>query len=57
MQNHGAKGYQETPLVDTLDRMRRNPEGRKVVHMHLSQLLPANRTAVRIKIVTRMFRT
>src|SRR5437868_3373426 len=55
--SHGARGYQETLLVDTLDRMRRNPEGRKVVHLHLSQLLPANRTAVRVKIVTRMFRT
>ncbi len=57
MYNQGAKGYQETLLVDTLDRMRRNPEGRKVVHLHLSLLLPANRTPVRIKIVTRMFRT
>lgn len=57
MSNQGAKGYQETLLVDTLDRMRRNPEGRKVVHLRLSQLLPANRTTVRIKIVTRMFRT
>jgi hypothetical protein len=29
-------------LVDTLDRMRRNPEGRKVVlHLHLWLLLPA----------------
>ncbi len=57
MYNQGAKGYQETLLVDTLDRMRRNPEGRKVVHMRLSQLLPQHRTPVRIKIVTRMFRT
>ena len=57
MQNQGGKGYQETLLVDTLDRMRRNPEGRKVVHLRLSQLLPPNRTSVRIKIVTRMFRT
>src|SRR4051812_14763407 len=57
MQNQGAKGYQETLLVDTLDRMRRNPEGRKVVHLHLSDLLPPNRTPVRLKIVTRMFRT
>ena len=57
MNNQGAKGYQETLLVDTLDRMRRNPEGRKVVHLHLAQLLPPNRTSVRIKIVTRMFRT
>jgi EAL domain-containing protein (putative c-di-GMP-specific phosphodiesterase class I) len=57
MYNQGAKGYQETLLVDTLDRMRRNPEGRKVVHLHLSQLMPSNRTSVRIKIVTRMFRT
>ncbi len=57
MQNQGAKGYQETLLVDTLDRMRRNPEGRKVVHLHLSQLMAQNRTSVRIKIVTRMFRT
>ena len=57
MYNQGAKGYQETLLVDTLDRMRRNPEGRKVVHLHLSQLLPQHRTSVRIKIVTRMFRT
>lgn len=57
MYNQGAKGYQETLLVDTLDRMRRNPEGRKVVHLHLSQLLAPNRTPVRIKIVTRMFRT
>ena len=54
--NQGAKGYQETLLVDTLDRVRRNPEGRKAVHMRLSQLLPGNRTPVRIKIVTRMFR-
>ena len=57
MYNQGAKGYQETLLVDTLDRMRRNPEGRKVVHLRLSQLMPPNRTSVRIKIVTRMFRT
>jgi hypothetical protein len=57
MYNQGAKGYQETLLVDTLDRMRRNPEGRKVIHLHLSQLLAPNRTPVRIKIVTRMFRT
>jgi len=57
MQKQGGKGYQETLLVDTLDRMRRNPEGRKVVHLRLSQLLPPNRTPVRIKIVTRMFRT
>jgi len=57
MYNQGAKGYQETLLVDTLDRMRRNPEGRKVVHLRLSQLLPPNRTPVRIKIVTRMFRS
>lgn len=57
MSNQGGKGYQETLLVDTLDRMRRNPEGRKVVHLRLSQLLPQNRTVVRIKIVTRMFRT
>jgi EAL domain-containing protein (putative c-di-GMP-specific phosphodiesterase class I) len=57
MYNQGAKGYQETLLVDTLDRMRRNPEGRKVVHLHLANLMPQNRTPVRIKIVTRMFRT
>lgn len=44
MYNQGAKGYQEALLVDTLDRMRRNPEGRKVVRLHLSQLLPPNRT-------------
>jgi hypothetical protein len=57
MQNQGAKGYQETLLADTLDRMRRNPEGRKVVHLHLNDLMPQNRTPVRLKIVTRMFRT
>lgn len=57
MSNQGAKGYQETLLADTLDRMRRNPEGRKVVHLRLSKLMPANRTPVRLKIVTRMFRT
>ncbi|MEQ1866869.1 MAG: hypothetical protein ABL996_19700 [Micropepsaceae bacterium] len=57
MYNQGAKGYQETLLVDTLDRIRRNPEGRKVVHLHLSQLLVSNRTSVRLKVVTRMFRT
>lgn len=54
--NQGAKGYQETLLVDTLDRVRRNPEGRKAVHLRLSHLMPGNRTPVRIKIVTRMFR-
>lgn len=55
--NQGAKGYQETLLVDTLDRMRRNPEGRKVVHLRFSNLLPHNRTPVRLKILTRMFRS
>jgi EAL domain-containing protein (putative c-di-GMP-specific phosphodiesterase class I) len=55
--NQGARGYQETLLVDTLDRIRRNPEGRKVVHLRLSQMLPPNRTPVRLKILTRMFRT
>jgi len=55
--NQGAKGYQENLLVDTLDRMRRNPEGRKVVHLRLSQMLPHNRTPVRLKILTRMFRS
>jgi EAL domain-containing protein (putative c-di-GMP-specific phosphodiesterase class I) len=54
--NQGAKGYQETLLVDTLDRMRRNPEGRKVVHLRFSNLLPHNRTPVRLKILTRLFR-
>lgn len=44
-------------LVDTLDRMRRNPEGRKVVHLRLSQLMPHNRTPVRVRIIGRMFRT
>ncbi len=47
--------YQENLLCDTIDRMRRNPEGRKVVHLKLSKLMPANRTAVKIKIVSRMF--
>ena len=54
--NQGAKGYQETLLVDTIDRMRRNPEGRKVVHLRLSLLQPQNRTPVRLKILTRRFR-
>jgi EAL domain-containing protein (putative c-di-GMP-specific phosphodiesterase class I) len=57
MYKQGAKGYQETLLADTLDRMRRNPEGRKVVHVHLAELLSQNRTPVRLKIVTRMFRS
>jgi hypothetical protein len=57
MSNQGAKGYQETLFLDTLDRVRRNPEGRKAAHLRLSQLLPQNRTPVRIKIITRMFRT
>ncbi len=47
--------YQENLLCDTIDRMRRNPEGRKVVHIKLSKLLPVNRTEVKIKIVSRMF--
>lgn len=47
--------YQENLLCDTLDRMRRNPEGRKVVHLHISKLLPANRTTVKTKIISRMF--
>ena len=55
--NQGGKGYQETLLVDTLDRMRRNPEGRKMVHLRLSQMMPHNRTPVRLKILTRMFRS
>jgi EAL domain-containing protein (putative c-di-GMP-specific phosphodiesterase class I) len=55
--NQGGKGYQETLLVDTLDRMRRNPEGRKMVHLRLSHLMPHNRTPVRLKILTRMFRS
>jgi hypothetical protein len=47
--------YQENLPCDTIDRMRRNPEGRKIAHLKLSQLMPANRTAVKIKIVSRMF--
>lgn len=47
--------YQENLLCDTLDRMRRNPEGRKVVQIFLSRLLPRNRTPVKTKIVSRMF--
>jgi hypothetical protein len=57
MYGQGAKGYQEGLLVDQLDRIRRNPEGRKVVHIRLSQLLAPNRTSVRMRIVGRMFRT
>ncbi|MBL8643289.1 MAG: EAL domain-containing protein [Rhodospirillaceae bacterium] len=56
MNSQGARGYQEGLLVDTLDRMRRNPEGRKVVHLRFSQLMPHNRTPVRIRIINRMFR-
>lgn len=56
MNNQGARGYQEGLLVDTLDRMRRNPEGRKVVHLRLSQLMAHNRTPVRVRIINRMFR-
>jgi len=57
MNTQGPRGYQEGLLVDTLDRMRRNPEGRKVVHLRLSQLMPHNRTPVRVRIIGRMFRT
>jgi len=57
MSTQGARGYQEGLLVDTLDRMRRNPEGRKVVHLRLSQLMAHNRTTVRVRIINRMFRT
>ena len=57
MYGQGAKGHQEGLLVDQLDRIRRNPEGRKVVHIRLSQLLAPNRTSVRMRIVGRMFRT
>ncbi len=56
MSTQGPRGYQEGLLVDTLDRMRRNPEGRKVVHLRLSQLMAQNRTPVRVRIVYRMFR-
>jgi EAL domain-containing protein (putative c-di-GMP-specific phosphodiesterase class I) len=56
MNTQGPRGYQEGLLVDTLDRMRRNPEGRKVVHLRLSQLLPHNRTPVKVRIINRMFR-
>lgn len=47
--------YQENLLCDTIDRIRRNPEGRKIVHLRLSKLMPANRTPVKTKIVSRMF--
>ncbi|MBM3512368.1 MAG: hypothetical protein FJX59_01485 [Alphaproteobacteria bacterium] len=57
MYGQGAKGYQEGVLLDQLDRIRRNPEGRKAVHIRLSQLLAPNRTSVRIRIIGRMFRT
>ena len=57
MSTQGPRGYQEGLLVDTLDRMRRNPEGRKVVHLRLSQLMAQNRTPVRVRIIYRMFRT
>lgn len=55
MQNQQATAYQENLLCDTLDRMRRNPEGRKVVHIHLSRLMPMNREPLRVKIIRRMF--
>ncbi len=47
--------YQENLLCDTLDRMRRNPEGRKVVRIYLSRLMERNRTPVKTKIISRMF--
>lgn len=50
-----TSAYQENLLCDTIDRMRRNPEGRKMVHLHLSRLMPSSRTPVKTKIVSRMF--
>ena len=50
-----TSAYQENLLCDTIDRMRRNPEGRKMVHLHLSRLMPSNRTPVKTNIVSRMF--
>lgn len=46
----------ERTLLDTLDRLRRNPEGRYAIHLHLSQLQPANRQPERLRLVVQLFR-
>lgn len=45
----------ERELLDTLHRAARSRAGRSAVHLHLSRLLPANRTLARLKIAARFF--
>lgn len=45
----------ERELLDTLLRAGRAPAGRSVVHLHLSNLLPRNRTPARLRIAARLF--
>lgn len=52
----GNTTYAENLLIDTLDRLRRDPESRKVVVLHLSQISPKHSSEQRLKIVSRMFK-
>lgn len=45
----------ERELLDCLLRAGRAPAGRTVVHLHLSGLLPRNRTVARLRIAARLF--
>lgn len=47
--------HAERELLDTVERGGRVPAGRTAVHMHLSQLLPSNRTPANLKMAASLF--
>ena len=47
--------HAERELLDVVERGGRTPAGRTAVHLHLSQLLPSNRTAANLKMAASLF--
>ncbi|AMW34366.1 EAL domain-containing protein [Haematospirillum jordaniae] len=47
--------HSERELLDTVERGGRTPAGRTAVHLHLSQLLPSNRTPSHLRMAASLF--
>lgn len=47
----------EREFIDALERVGREPDEHSAVHLHLSQLQPTNRTAIKLKVASRFFAT
>lgn len=47
--------HSERELLDTIERGARTPAGRTAVHLHLSQLLPSNRTSSHLRMAASLF--